>query len=238
MNNNNRQPVRHHPGEETLLAYAAGTLDHATSILVATHLALCPQCRALTAAAEAVGGDLLDQFEPAATMGRSASGALAFLDGAPPHGPAGHASSAFTGDLAQQARPTTLNGSGPIPRPLRDFLPADATAVNWRWMGPGVRYRPLCGDSDSGKVGILRIAPGTRLPRHGHTDEEFTMVLTGSYTNGERTYARGDVEWANDAVVHQPTAGSDRECVCVVVTRGTLRATGMFAPLIQPLMAI
>jgi putative transcriptional regulator len=96
----------------------------------------------------------------------------------------------------------------------------------------------LCGDGDAGKVGLLRIAPGTRLPRHGHTDEELTMVLTGSYSSAERTYARGDVEWANDAVVHQPTASIDRECVCVVVTRGTLRATGLLAPLIQPLMAI
>lgn len=38
--------VRHHIGDDLLLSYAAGTLDEASSLLVATHLALCPHCRA------------------------------------------------------------------------------------------------------------------------------------------------------------------------------------------------
>ncbi|MDX2222930.1 MAG: ChrR family anti-sigma-E factor [Rhodospirillaceae bacterium] len=220
--------VRHHPGEETLLAYAAGTLDEATSVLVATHLALCPHCRALTAAAEAVGGEMLDRFEPATLVNRSVGAALTLLDRA----------DAPTITREAPVTSATAVADAVIPRPLRDFLPAEPSAVKWRWMGPGVRYAHLCGAADTGKVGLLRIASGTRLPRHGHTDEEFTMVLEGSYASGDRSYARGDVEWANDAVIHQPTASRDRECVCVVVTRGTLKATGIFAPLVQPLMAI
>jgi putative transcriptional regulator len=46
----------HHPGEATLLAYAAGGLGEGLSLVVASHLSFCPECRANVAAGEAVGG--------------------------------------------------------------------------------------------------------------------------------------------------------------------------------------
>ena len=37
--------IHHHPGEELLLAYAAGASDEALSLIVATHMAYCATCR-------------------------------------------------------------------------------------------------------------------------------------------------------------------------------------------------
>ena len=37
--------VEHHVSGDLLLAYGTGSLDEATSLLVATHLALCPASR-------------------------------------------------------------------------------------------------------------------------------------------------------------------------------------------------
>jgi putative transcriptional regulator len=115
---------------------------------------------------------------------------------------------------------------------------ADPASLKWRWMGTGVRYAYLAGDDREGRVGLMRIAPGTRLPRHGHTGEEFTMVLSGGYCDDSGHFARGDVEWADDDTVHQPRADREGECLCLVVTTGTLKAKGWLAPLLQPLMAI
>jgi anti-sigma factor RsiW len=56
----------HHPSSKTLWAYAIGNLDEASSVLVATHLALCPSCRRETAAMEAAGGAM---FEAIGTSG-------------------------------------------------------------------------------------------------------------------------------------------------------------------------
>ena len=38
--------VTHVPNEEVLLDYAAGSLPEAPSLMVASHLALCPESRA------------------------------------------------------------------------------------------------------------------------------------------------------------------------------------------------
>ena len=52
--------VEHHVGGDLLLAYGTGSLDEATSLLVATHLALCPACRHELDLVEEVCGAMLD----------------------------------------------------------------------------------------------------------------------------------------------------------------------------------
>ena len=56
--------INHHPSEDLLLAYAAGDLGEAWSLLIATHLALCPVCRGAVRDAEAIGGALIDELAP------------------------------------------------------------------------------------------------------------------------------------------------------------------------------
>ncbi len=72
-------PAHHFP-EEMLLDYTAGSLPEGLSILVATHLSLCPACRAVVADCEAVGGELLSGLAPVAL----ASDALDKVLGTPP----------------------------------------------------------------------------------------------------------------------------------------------------------
>lgn len=53
---------QHHLGEDLLLDYAAGSLSEGWTIAVASHLALCPRCRAQSAQADLLGGTLLDSI--------------------------------------------------------------------------------------------------------------------------------------------------------------------------------
>ena len=70
----------HHPSEELLLDHAAGALAEASALIVATHLALCPRCRADVAALEAAGAGLLEAEETGAFDEALLEGALARLD--------------------------------------------------------------------------------------------------------------------------------------------------------------
>ena len=54
----------HHPAGELLIDYAAGTLSQAESLLIATHLDFCAECRRSADTAVAVGGELLDAVTP------------------------------------------------------------------------------------------------------------------------------------------------------------------------------
>jgi putative transcriptional regulator len=224
--------LMHHPSEDTLLAYAAGTLDEAASILVATHLALCPDCRDVVAVAEAVGGELMDAMTVPAKVTTTFDDVMLMVSGTKTSADTTEVRSDIRLDPAANSNQADLL----LPQPLRHYVPGGAEALTWRWMGPGVRYASIFAADDGAKVGLMRIASGTRMPHHGHSDEEFTMVLAGGYRDRFGSYRRGDVETAGADTLHQPVADDDGDCICLVVTRGELKPTGLFARMLQPLM--
>lgn len=224
--------VMHHPTEDTLLAYAAGNLDESASILVATHLSLCPACRAIVRAAETIGGELMEALRPTVPVNVSADDLLLRLS----ETKVGQEAVDRHKSMHVNAAANSNTADTLLPSPLRAYVPGGIDSLKWKWMGPGVRYARVHDDGRGAKVGLMRIASGTRMPNHGHTDEEFTMVLAGGYKDRFGSYQRGDVETATSDVQHQPVADAHGDCICLVVTRGELRPTGMFARLLQPLM--
>ena len=53
--------IEHHPTDEMLTAFAAGTLDLGQHVAVATHLVSCPQCRAFRRAMEQISPGLVGE---------------------------------------------------------------------------------------------------------------------------------------------------------------------------------
>ena len=80
--------IKHHPTDETLGAYAAGTLDEGSALVVAAHVSLCPRCTAAVRGFEEVGGALLDRLQPSAMSGDALKRTLARLDEPAPPAPA------------------------------------------------------------------------------------------------------------------------------------------------------
>src|SRR6266567_5856882 len=57
--------IRHHPSDETILAYANGSMAATLSLVVGAHLDGCGTCRASLRLAEAIGGFFLEAAPPA-----------------------------------------------------------------------------------------------------------------------------------------------------------------------------
>lgn len=205
----------HHPQSDTLWAYAAGSLDEASSVLVASHLALCPACRAEVRRMEALGGAMLEDVGTAKVSLNSFDAVMAKLD-------------APVKSAAAPAIPKAANDSV-LPRPLRDYVGGGVDAIAWRKLTRGVEYFDLPVNAEGRRARLLRIAPGTRVPSHGHGGEEMTMVLAGGYTDEFGSYARGDVETADVTQVHQPVADAGEPCICLTVTRGALIPSAIFS---------
>ena len=218
--------VKHHPGDELILGYATGALDEATSLLVATHIALCPQCRHALSVAEEIGGTLMEAEEPAEVAESELSALFDRIDNAP----------------AQQKRPVLrLSGRArePIlPQPLRDYVGGDAGDLRWRSLGGGVQHFPIDTGGGKAKARLLRIPPSSSVPDHSHHGSELTMVLTGSFYDEGAWFRRGDVEEADANVHHQPVAGPEEACVCLAVTDAPLRFRGLIPRLVQPFLGI
>jgi putative transcriptional regulator len=199
--------IQHHPGDEFLLAHAAGAAGEAVSLLVGTHLALCPSCRAKVAAMEQIGGALLDDVAPAEMSAASLSAVMAKLD-----------------DVAPDKNTRAAGPLPPViaPEPLRSYIHGDIDRVRWIPIGPGVSYRPLL-RRKAGRVQLIRTAPGAGVGTHTHRGEELTLVLTGGFTDVTGSYRRGDLQTTTPEIVHHPVTDDDGYCITLAMTDAPLK---------------
>lgn len=213
----------HHPSDELLLAHAAGWLPAGPALVTAVHVEQCARCAARSAALEGAGGSWLDETPGAGMRVDALERAMAALD-AP----------------GEPDRPVSLQGPPPLPPGVAwPRALAGAQIAPWRWIGPGMHYSRvrLAGDAQA-FVFLLRIVAGKYLPRHAHTDREFTQVLCGSFHDGRAQFSAGDFDVAGHAVHHLPVVQSAGECVCLTAVQGKLafdsvygRVLGRFAGL-------
>ncbi|MGF0539092.1 ChrR family anti-sigma-E factor [Agrobacterium sp. ES01] len=224
--------IQHHLGDEILLEYASGALSEGWSLAVASHMALCPSCRRRLSVLEQAGGIMIKQIEcaDAATdqAWDSMRARLADEGGARTETPATEVTSA-TG----QAR-----GKSVLPEPLRSYVGGDVDALKWKALGRSASHVMVTTGDPSTRVRLLRIPGGKPVPEHSHGGRELTLVLAGSYMDGDQRFGRGDLEEADEEVMHQPIADDGEDCICVVVTDAPIRFKNWFFQLLQPALKI
>ncbi|CUH54219.1 ChrR family anti-sigma-E factor [Shimia marina] len=208
--------ISHHIPEPMLAAYAAGTLPHAFSVVVATHISMCSECRAVVEAHEAVGGIVLDDMLRADVSSSMKSNVLAMLD------------DPFQDTPVYQRR-------GPYPGPVMEALKGQEP--RWKKLGMGVRQDILSEDKH-GSVRLLYIPPGQAVPDHGHNGLELTLVLQGSFSDETGQFGVGDVEVADETLEHTPIAGMEDVCICLAATDARLRFNAFVPRLLQPIFRI
>ena len=196
----------HHPAEELLLAHAGGAADEALSLIIATHLALCPQCRAKVAKMESLGGAVLDDLAPVAISDSALDAVLAKLESAP---------------LERRAARATAK-PGLAPEPLRSYLKSDLDSVAWRSLSSGISFCDLF-RRDAMSARLIRSLPGCGVGTHTHHGEELTLVLTGGYTDVTGHFRRGDLQTADGALEHRPIADPGEDCIVLAVCDAPLK---------------
>lgn len=210
-------PIRHHLGDDLILAYAAGSLPEALSLMVACHVSLCDTCRAQLEACEALGGALIED-QPAADLDPGAlESALAVLD-------KGH---------TDPPAPPAPAECAVLPAPLCSYVGGDLSAVRWHGFGAGVKQAIL--PTGPGAMARLILVPGGgSLPEHTHGGLELTLVLQGAFSDELGSFTRGDVETADASVQHEPVARPGTDCICLAVTDAPLQFSDLMPRVVQP----
>lgn len=212
-----------HPlGDEWIAAYAAGSLSEGQSVFVASHLSLLPDARKTVSAAEAVGGALLEDLAPDVMAPDALARTLALLDE----------------PVAEAPRPAPRKRDAILPAPLHDWLGRDLDALKWGLLGPGMRKAMLWRGENAERLWMLRAQPGVRIPRHGHSGAEMTLVLKGSFSDRFGTFRRGDVEVTGIDDLHGLTVGTEEECICLAFAEGPIRFEGLIPRLLQPFIGL
>lgn len=221
--------IVHHPDPSSLMSYAAGALPEPLAAVVACHVALCPRCRGDVAWMEIAGGDLLGALDGTQMQAAAPRPPLAARSAAP--------------RLQSAPRHTWPSAAetagGDVPAPLVALVGPRLDRVAWRYLAPGVRHLPLpLSQGCRGDLRLLKVAPGQRMPEHGHGGAEMTMLLAGAYTDEIGRFATGDVADLDEDAEHQPVADPQDGCICLIASIEPARYKGLFARLVQPFIGI
>ena len=209
----------HHPDAELLLDYATGAGSSVYSLVIWTHLRACAECRSAVAAAQSVGGLLLDESPPAKLGEDALSVALARIERPVP---------ALPIKTRAQPRPDWIE----VPQGVL------TAAQRRRWAAPGVWVAPVSRNASGQGSYLLRVAPGMGVPRHTHRGSEMVCVLKGAFDDRGENYGPGDFACSDETVEHRPVAMHDTECICLIAADHRLVARDWVGRLFQPFVRI
>lgn len=109
--------------------------------------------------------------------------------------------------------------SGPLPRPIEGSHHLDPNALAWQPTDvPGFWAKPLLKDPTTGaRTELLRMDPGAQVGALSHAELEEILVLSGEFSDHERTHRAGDYCVRAPGALH--TARSERGCTMLVIYR-------------------
>lgn len=109
--------------------------------------------------------------------------------------------------------------SGPLARPSEGSHHLDASALGWQPTdAPGFWSKPLLRDPITGaRTELSRMDPGAHVGAHSHAELEEILVLSGEFSDQERTYRTGDYCIRAPGALH--TTHSERGCTVLVIYR-------------------
>jgi len=215
--------VRHHPSQDTLADFAAGRMDEARAVVIATHTALCESCAQSIADLEAVGGAILENTEPVAMASDALEKILQRADGA--------------ANVILREPPAEKTPEHYLP--ISAYLKGSIDDVSWRKVAPGLSqnvieakgYRP-------GVLRLLKIEPGTQMPKHSHKGNELTLILRGAYEDEVGEFSVGDLADLGGEHTHTPKAIGDEPCICLIATAAPLKFKTLVGRIAQPFIGL
>lgn len=216
--------ISFHPDISTLMAFSAGSLDEPYAVVVATHVAMCEACREQIKRIDIIGGALLVS-EPTAPLAPHALDRLM---------------SRLDDDVMEAERPAPApQVRKDVPPTLSHYLPKGLDGVKWRFSGPGVAVAHLPSSANAaGRLMLLKVAGGRKVPEHSHGGQELTLILKGAYRDRFGVFAAGDIADHDEDVEHQPIAEPGEDCICLVAVDAPLSFRSRLVRALQPLVGL
>ena len=130
---------------------------------------------------------------------------------------------------------------GLAPKSLRHMLGHGLQDLKWKSLVPGVAVHDILGNrktKEGDRLYLLKAKGGMRMPDHSHTGEEWSLILTGSYTVGGKRFTRGDLHIEDETETHAPHIDEGEDCICLVMTQGPLKMQGWLPKVVQRVVGI
>lgn len=205
--------IDRHPTPNLLSEYSAGSLALAPSIAVTTHLQFCNKCCDSVNSLQQLGGHLLEEIEATPIS----EGLLdSVLEGIQTE----------TQETRVDHTEKHVDAVGDaLPGYVRGLLPQGN--LNWKSLSPSLKVATLSVGEEAYELALHRILAGGKAPKHNHSGEEITVVLTGTFSDEGGIYQAGDFLVRRPGDVHRPIAAQNEDCICLSVLAAPIQLTGI-----------
>lgn len=207
--------------ELLLFDYATGNLDMPQSLIVMSHTMLNEGALNKVNAYETTGGMLLETQDQADINPDSLDNIFAKIEATPAD--------------AKKVSDAAHISCSVLPEPIAQMTRKPVTDIQWKSVLPGIQKTDLPFSRNESFTELLKIDADKAVPSHSHGGQEITLVLDGSFFEGDTEYKRGDLVVADGSVTHAPLAGS-KGCVCITSRTAPLRFKGLFGNIINPFL--
>lgn len=222
--------IQHHPDDNLLAEYSAGSLAWALSLGVATHLHFCPECRNRVASMNQIGAAMLNTCQTEAVEASAFEQLMQRI-----RQDAGHQQE--VPGLVEQPRLYKDKMLNNLPGVVVKLLPKEKP-LRWKFVSPALRMARLQTGQDQYEVAFHRISMGGKVAEHDHKGLEVTIVLKGSFSDSDGIYTPGDFVVRQRNEVHRPTAAQNEDCLCLSVAEAPVHLTGFIGKLINPFLSV
>jgi putative transcriptional regulator len=224
--------TNHHPDQNMLIEFSAGTLDTAASICVSAHLHYCSSCRAQLLRLDQVGSQIMSQTAPVEVADNAFDQVMEKIDGAP--------------QTSTQASPATAKADvaeentfgGAMPFSIKKLINTSLISKNWKRLSSSVDVARFKTGQEEFEVALHKICAGGKTPKHGHKGLEYTVVLKGSFSDEKAVYREGDFILRQPGDVHQPMGSQNGECICLSALSAPIVPTSPLGFLMKPWLRI
>ncbi|MGR5457650.1 ChrR family anti-sigma-E factor [Vibrio sp. PID23_8] len=211
-----------HPDNNLLEAYASGSIDAVSGLVVATHLETCSYCRACVNQMEAaqacdVANDIPADYDPTFD--------LMFRD---------IINSKPTCDdiiIRDVASVSVAGKTFQLPKTLSRYTDL---VGDWKSYG-GKVFSAQIDFGEDARVNLMYISEDVRIPQHTHKGLESTLVLHGGFSDEDGHYEQGDLLVRDASNKHSPFTKTGEDCLCLTVltepmifTQGVARIFNLF----------
>ena len=216
----------HHPDENMLIEFSAGTLETAASICVSAHLHFCTACRSKLLRLDQVGSQIMSQADPVAVEDDSFDRIMEKIDAAdePNAQTQSHSNGKINGDN--------------FPFSVDKLINTSLVSKNWKRLSSSVDIAQFKTGQDDFEVALHKICAGGKVPKHGHEGFEYTVVLKGSFSDEKAVYREGDFLFRRPGDVHQPMGAQNGECICLSALSAPIKLTSPLGFLMKPWLRI
>ncbi|MCW8334207.1 ChrR family anti-sigma-E factor [Vibrio paucivorans] len=218
--------IKYHPDNAVLKQFAAGELPVSVSVIVSSHVEMCPHCQAKVAQ---FSKELADStFAPESAFFNQVAGVedeqfISMIDSITDLEP-----DPATDKLPKTVTEIEIAGKRlALPRALKSL-----GLKEWSGLGKLSRSRLDLDDGDM-RMSLLHIEKGGNVPTHTHKGFEITLLLQGSFEDDMGRYQTGDFIWLDGEHTHSPV--TEEGCVCLTVSSDALHFTEGVSQLLNPL---